>query len=285
MERSATMNAAGVAVSYPYRVIATLRDERGVKEEISMPTPESLPTGLRSSRRNLIRMGAVVASAIIAKTTPVAADRFGRHDDDWDDHWNRDHRDRDRRDRHCFLKGTLIRTVHGDKKVEELSVGDLLPTVFRGEVPIKSITRNRFGAPVRIARSALGTDVPNEDLYVTRQHALLIEGTLVAAGNLFNGTTITGLAALDFDDFEFFHLGLERHNVIYANGAPCETLLSPGEQPCAPLLAYGWRRGLIRSHLRSAVAPWIDRRQPIDVIRDALDARGAALLREQELLY
>jgi hypothetical protein len=51
-----------------------------------------------------------------------------------------------------------------------------------------------------------------------------------------------------------------------------------------PLLAYGWRRGLIASHLRSAVAPWIDRPQQIDVIRDGLDARGAALLRVPELL-
>jgi hypothetical protein len=226
----------------------------------------------------------VVASAIIAKTTPVAADRFRREDHDWDDRRDRDHRDRDGRERHCFLRGTLIRTVQGDKNVEDLAVGDLLPTVFRGEVPIKLITRNRFGAPVRIARSAFGADVPNNDLYITRHHALLIDGTLVAAGNLFNGTTITELAALDFGDFEFFHIGLERHNVIYANGAPCETLLSPGEQPCAPLLAYGWRRGLIKSHLRSAVAPWIDRRQPIDVIRDGLDARGAALLRGPELL-
>lgn len=248
-----------------------------------MSTRESPPTGFRNSRRNLIRMGAVVASAIIAKTTPVAAERFRREDDDWDDHRDRNHRDRDHRggdghEKHCFLRGTLIRTVEGEKPVQDLTVGDLLPTFFRGEVPIKSITRNRFGAPVRIARSALGTDVPNKDLYVTRHHALLIDGTLVAAGNLFNGTTITGLAALDFDDFEFFHLGLERHNIIYANGAPCETLLSPGEQPCAPLLPYGWRRGLIKSHLRSAVAPWIDRRQPIDVIRDALDARGAGFL-------
>ena len=246
-----------------------------------MSTPENPPTGLRSSRRNLIRMGAVVASAMIAKTTPVAADGFRREDDDWDDRRDRDHRDRDGRERHCFLRGTLIRTVQGDKKVEDLTVGDLLPTVFRGEVPIKSITRNRFGAPVRIARSALGTDVPNDDLYVTRQHALLIDGTLVAAGNLFNGTTITGLA-LDFEDFEFFHVGLEHHNVIYANGTPCETLLSPGEQPCAPLFRYGWRRGLLKSHLRSTVAPWIDLRQPVDIIRDGLDARGAALLRQPE---
>ncbi len=33
-------------------------------------------TGLQTSRRNLARMGAIVASAIIAKTTPAAADPF-----------------------------------------------------------------------------------------------------------------------------------------------------------------------------------------------------------------
>jgi hypothetical protein len=223
-------------------------------------------------------VGTVLASAIIAKTTPAAADYFSHVERERGQKRDRDgDNDRDGRDKHCFLKGTLIRTVHGDRRVEDLSVGDLVPTLFGGEVPIASITRDRFGAPVRIARSALGADVPNDDLFVTRHHAVLIDGTLVAAGNLFNGTTITGLAALDFDDFEFFHIGLERHDVIYANGAPCETLLRPGEQPCAPLLAYGWRRGLLTSHLRSAAAPWIDRRQPVDIIRDRLDARGAAL--------
>jgi hypothetical protein len=227
-------------------------------------------------------MGAVVASAIIAKTTPVAADGFRREDHDWDNRRDRDHRDRDGREEHCFLRGTLIRTVRGDKKVEDLRIGDLVPTVFGGSVPIISIPQQRFGMAIKVARSALGPDVPNEDLYVSSPHALLIDGTLVGAGNLLNGTTI--IEALDFDHCDSFNIVLERHNVIYANGAPCETLLSHGEQPCAPLLAYGWRRGLIASHLRSAVAPWIDRRQPIDVIRDGLDARGAALLRGPELL-
>jgi hypothetical protein len=39
---------------------------------------------------------------------------------------------------------------------------------------------------------------------VTPNHALLIDGTLVAAGNLLNGSTITGLTSFDSDDFEFF---------------------------------------------------------------------------------
>jgi hypothetical protein len=73
---------------------------------------------------------------------------------------------------------------------------------------------------------------------------------------------------------------VEHHNVIYASGTPCETLLSPGEQPCAPLLRYCWRRGLLKSHLRSIVVPWTDLRQPVDIIREELDARRAALLRQ-----
>ena len=242
------------------------------------------PGDTRSSRRNLIRMGVVVASAVLAKTGPAAADRFRREDDDRDDTRDHGHRHLDTRDaegrhkEHCFLKGTVIRTMQGDKKIEDLIVGDLLPTVFGGGAPIKSIDRNRFGMAVRIARSALGPDVPNEDLYVSRPHALLIDGMLVAAGDLLNGTTIT--EPLNFDDFESFNVVLDQHNVIYANGTPCETLLGPGEQPCALRSPYGGRRGLIKSHLRSAVAPWIDRRQPVDIIRDGLDARGAMLLRE-----
>jgi hypothetical protein len=239
-----------------------------------MLSPENL-----SSRRNLIRMGVVVASrlgvliiassAVLARTGPAAAERFRRGDNDGDaDDGGRHH--------HCFLKGTVIRTMQGDKKIEDLIVGDLLPTVFGGGAPIKSITRQRLGTAVKIARSALGPDVPNQDLYVSSPHALLIDGTLVAAGSLLNGTTIT--EPLNFDDFESFNVVLEQHNVIYANGAPCESLLGPGEQPCAPRPPYGWRRGLIKSHLRSAVAPWIDRRQPVDIIRDGLDARGTMLL-------
>jgi len=147
---------------------------------------ENLTEGLQSSRRNLIRIGAIAASAIIAKTTSAAADDFRR--DDFDRDRDRDrHRDRDRdrdRDFHCFLTGTTIRTADGDRKIEDLAVGDLLPTVFGGTCPIQWIGRYRFKRrdptrtwvrnilPIRVARSALGPDVPHADLYVTQTHAL-----------------------------------------------------------------------------------------------------------------
>jgi hypothetical protein len=281
--------------------------------EESMSGLEDPSTGLQSSRRNLIRIGAIVASAIIAKTTPAAADDFRRHDFDRDEDEDEDH---DKKKHfHCFLKGTTIRTADGDRKIEDLAVGDLLPTVFGGACPIQWIGRYRFRRsvptkawvrdvlPIRVARSALGPDVPHADLYITQAHALLIDGVLVAAGNLINGTTITRHDASELDELEFFHIKLERHDVIYAEGAPCETLLNVDENaanfaeylrqygpteseeiPCAPLLRYSYRRGEIKSCFRSAISPWIDRRQTVDIIRDKLDARGIALLRESELV-
>ena len=284
-----------------------------------MPELENPPPGLQSSRRNLIRMGAIAASALIAKATTAAADDFRRdRDRDWwrdrDEHKDKD-RDWDRRDHHCFLRGTTIRTAEGDRKIEDLAVGDLLPTVFGGACPIQWIGRYRYRKsdptkpwvrnvmPIRIARSALSPNVPYANLYISEAHALLIDGVLVAAGNLVNDTTITRYDARELDELEFFHIKLERHDVIYAEGAPTETLLEVDESavnfaeylrqygpvtteetPCAPLFRYGYRRGEIKSCFRSAISPWIDRRQPVDIMRDKLDARGIALLREAEFI-
>jgi len=214
------------------------------------------------------------------------------------------------------LKGTTIRTADGDRKIEDLAVGDVLPTIFGGICPIQWIGRYRFKRsdptkawvndvlPIRVARSALGPDVPHADLFVTKTHALLIDGVLVDAGNLINGTTITRHDARELDELEFFHIKLEPHDVIFAEGAPCETLLNVDENaanfaeylreygppiaketiPCAPCLRYGGRSNEIKSCFRSAISPWIDRRRRVDIIRDKLDARGIALLRQSEFM-
>ncbi len=210
------------------------------------------------------------------------------------------------------MKGTTIRTADGDRKIEDLVAGDLLPTVFGGVCPIQWIGRYPFKKsdptkmwvkdvlPVRVARSALGPDVPRADLYVTKAHALLIGGVLVSASLLINGTTITLHDARELDELEFFHIKLARHDVIYAEGAPCETLMNVDENavnfagylrqhgdlitkeiPCAPLLRFERRRSEIRSRLRSAISPWIDRRQELDIIRDELEERGIAVLRDR----
>jgi hypothetical protein len=193
-----------------------------------------------------------------------------------------------------------------------LAVGDLLPTVSSGICPIQWIGRYPFKKgdptkawfkkmlPLRVARSALGLDVPCADLYVTEEHALLIDGVLVTAGSLINGATITVYDPPHLEQLEFFHIKLERHNAIYAEGAPCETLRyveesavnfteylrrygppATEEATCAPLLSCTGARREIKSRFRSAISPWIDRRQKIDIIRDGLEERGIAVLRDR----
>jgi hypothetical protein len=271
---------------------------------VKMPGFQKRHTGIERSRRNLIKAGVIGASAIfgiLTKTSPSAADDGGGDDGG--------------RGRHCFLKGTAIRTANGDRKVEDLCVGDLLPTVFGGVCSIQWIGRYPFRKsgpkkgwvkdvlPARIARSALGPDVPHADLCITKAHALLIDGVLVTAGSLINGTTITLYDACDLDELEFFHIKLERHVVIYAEGAPCETLLNVDENAvnfaeylrqygsatpkgvaCAPWLSFNGGRSEMKSRFRSAISPWIDRRQTLDIIRDEIEERGIALLRRSELM-
>jgi hypothetical protein len=272
-----------------------------------MPALEKVPTEIRRSRRNIVKMGAIGASAILAELAKMklAAANCGRNGKDVGEGC----------EGNCFLKGTIIRTADGNRKIEDLAVGDLLPTVFGGLCRIQWIGRYSFKKsdptkawvknvlPVQIARSALGPDVPHADLCVTKAHALLIDGVLVTAGSLINGTTITLYDARELDELELFHIKLERHNVIYAEGAPCETVMNVDdnainfaeylrhygppttqEVPCAPLLSLNGGRSELKSRFRSAISPWIDRRQKLDIIRDELEERGIALLRQTELV-
>jgi hypothetical protein len=129
-------------------------------------------------------------------------------------------------------------------------------------------------------------------------HALLIDDVLGPAGDLVDGTTITLYDARELDELEFFHRKLERHNVIYAEGAPCETVMHVDENavnfaeylrryghtriqeaPCAPLLSFDGSRNELKSRFRSAFSPWINRRQKLDIIRDEVEERRIALLR------
>ena len=121
------------------------------REDAHMSRLKNPLTGLQSSRRNLIRIGAIVASGIIAKTTSATADDFRGEDFDrgrerarrWDD-GRRDRDEKGGRDPHCFLKGTTIRTADGDRKIEDLAIGELLPTAFGGMARVQWIGRYRF---------------------------------------------------------------------------------------------------------------------------------------------
>ena len=244
----------------------------------------------KRTRRNIISMGAVLVGLC------------GCHSDSKHRH----------RSAQCYLEGTNIRTIRGERRIEDLRIGDLVITGDSEPKPIEWIGRRRYrrpldGAwpesikPVRIVRDAFGPNMPHSDLFLSQEHNLFVDGILIRAVDLLNGTSLV----IDPCDaqvwIEYLHIKLATHDVIFAEGLLSETLrfnadsvgafdnfteferlYGPAvvdETPCAPVCTVTTSGGRARlsSHLRSALSPWIDRRNKFEILRDRLlDGAGAA---------
>ncbi|MEL7114820.1 MAG: Hint domain-containing protein [Pseudomonadota bacterium] len=145
----------------------------------------------------------------------------------------------------CFTPGAKIQTPTGARLVEDLSVGDRVTTRDAGAQPIRWIgqaTRPARGrmAPIRISAGALGPGIPSVDLIVSPQHRMLLRSNVVArltgcrealvpAKKLLS---LPGVAEVeDWVEVTYIHLLLDAHQIIYADGAPTESLfLGPEAQ-------------------------------------------------------
>jgi autotransporter passenger strand-loop-strand repeat protein len=176
----------------------------------------------------------------------------------------------------CFCPGTLILTDRGEVPVEALAIGDRAITLSGQARPITWIgngrvlaTRGRRSAatPIIISKGALADNVPHRDLAVTKGHSLFLDGVLIPAEFLVNHRSIR------WDDraqeVSIYHIELDAHDVLVANGAPAESYRDDGNRwlfqnantgwdlpprpPCAPVLTGGaivdavWRRLLNRA--------------------------------------
>lgn len=143
----------------------------------------------------------------------------------------------------CFTRGTLIATDGGEVPVETLSVGDQVWTQDHGLQTIRWIGAQELSAselllnpnyrPVRIRAGALGERMPASDLLVSPQHRLLVSSpvanrmfgqreVLVAAIHLLEVSGID--IAEDVPQVEYWHFHLDRHEVVFSNGAATESL-------------------------------------------------------------
>jgi hypothetical protein len=136
----------------------------------------------------------------------------------------------------CFAGGTRILTAKGEVAVEKLQAGDLVATLAGNGSPMKPVLwvgRRQVVlaghpnaedlAPVRIRAGALAENVPHRDLVVSPDHCLFLDGALVPARLLVNGSSITverGVA-----EVTWFHVELEGHDVLLAEGAAAESWL------------------------------------------------------------
>ena len=133
----------------------------------------------------------------------------------------------------CYCPGTRIATPDGQVAIETLAIGDLVLTADGRAEPIRWIGRRSYAGrflaanpkvhPIRFRKGSLGKGLPRRDLVVSPQHAMFIEGMLIPARCLVNGSSI----AIDHDRdlVEYIHLELANHDVILAEGAASETFM------------------------------------------------------------
>lgn len=133
----------------------------------------------------------------------------------------------------CYCAGTRILTDRGEVSIEDLRIGDLVVTTEHGLQMIRWIGQSTIAtcfadpmrvAPVRIRESAFGPGVPARDLRVSPCHAVFLEGVLVQANALVNGTSIVQETALP-ERFTYYHIELENHALLLAEGLPAESFV------------------------------------------------------------
>jgi hypothetical protein len=190
----------------------------------------------------------------------------------------------------CFAEGTRIQTATGEMAVEALDVGDLV-VVRRGElasvqwighrhVNCRQHPKRLDVLPMRVHAGAFGNGMPCRDLFLSPDHAVLVDDVLIPIKCLINGTSI---AQVPVDDVTYYHVELTHHDVLLAEGLPCESYLDTGNranfanggdavalhpvfgtwmwdaQACAPLIVTGPKlnaaRRLVNAHAATAMAP------------------------------
>lgn len=179
----------------------------------------------------------------------------------------------------CFVAGTAILTPEGERAVESLSAGDRVVTRDHGVQRVRWVgrcrvpARGRF-APVEFVPGAIGNARP---LRVSPQHRVLLvdwradmlfgaSEVLVAAVHLVDGRRVR---QAEGGMVTYVHLLFDRHEIIYAEGAPTESF-HPGPAALA---------GLDRATRAELLALFPELREtPGALARQSLRAHEAALL-------
>jgi hypothetical protein len=147
----------------------------------------------------------------------------------------------------CFAGQTLIDTPTGATPARAIKPGDLV-TTEHGPMPVRWVGRRHVTAdemasnaklrPVKITAGALGQGLPRADLWVSRQHRMLVSSPICQrmfgqTDILVSALKLTALPGIHIDaeiaQIDYIHLLFDQHEVLFAEGAPSESLLLHSE--------------------------------------------------------
>jgi autotransporter passenger strand-loop-strand repeat protein len=141
----------------------------------------------------------------------------------------------------CYAEGTRIMTEHGEMAIEDISIGEKLvmarangpatrKVVWTGRrrVDLTRHPEREQVLPVRILASAFGPGLPRRDLRVSPRHAIFFDGCLFEAISLVNGGTVVQEYAAT--SITYYHIELDQHDVVLAEGMPAESYLNQGHR-------------------------------------------------------
>lgn len=194
----------------------------------------------------------------------------------------------------CFASGTRIATSRGDVPVESLrpdtdwaitsdGAAARIRWIGRRSARLAGHPRPWDVMPVRIVQHAFGPDLPQRDLLLSPDHALYVDGVLVPVRYLINGASI---AQEDHDHVLWYHVELDFHDAILAEGLPAESYLDTGNRHAfdngGPLVAldpdFAVRDATaLRIWAEQAMAPLVTDGPVLCALRARLIARAAEL--------
>ena len=100
--------------------------------------------------------------------------------------------------------------------------------IGRRRIDLTAHPRPETVAPIRIQRGAFADNMPHTDLLVSPDHAIFVDGKLICARQLINGTTIR--QEKGWTSVEYFHVELDAHAILLAEGLPAESYLNTGNR-------------------------------------------------------
>lgn len=141
----------------------------------------------------------------------------------------------------CYVAGTRIETPGGATRIETLREGDMVLTVDGPATtsrPVRWIGHRKIDIlrhpkpetvlAVRILKDAFAPGAPHRDLRVSPDHCIFADGVLIPARRLINGATI--VQDRDLNSIEYFHVELEKHALLIAEGLAAESYLDTGNR-------------------------------------------------------